>query len=74
MCIAPNALIFRQSKANNLSTPDYILMKLHMHHYSMVINKVHEIPSIACLLMAEDRKTHLHSESQRAITPLPRKY
>ena len=42
------SLVFRQSKGNNFSTPDDILMKLHMHHHTMVIYKFHEIPSIAC--------------------------
>ena len=37
MCITPNSLIFRHSKGNKFSTPDSILMKLHMHHYIMVI-------------------------------------
>ena len=58
MCIVPNSSIFRQSKGNNLSTPDEMLMKLQMHHHTMAIYKFNEIPSIACLLMAEDRKTH----------------
>ena len=31
------AFIFRQSKDNNFSTADGILMKLHMHHHTMVI-------------------------------------
>ena len=58
MCIARNSLIFRQSEENNVSTPNDILINLHMHHHTMAIYKFHENPSIACLSMAEDWKNN----------------
>ena len=50
---------FRQSKGNNSSITEDIMMKLHVHNHAMVIYiqyEFHEIPSIGYLVMAEDRK------------------
>ena len=50
-----------------------ILTKLHVHYHVMVIytrNKIHEIKSIAYLVMVEDGINYLNSSNQRAITPL----
>ena len=33
---------------NNFSTPNDILINLHMHHHTIGIYKFHENPSIAC--------------------------
>ena len=47
-------------------------MKLHVHHHTMDLYtqyKFHEIPSIAHLVMAEDRKIHLNLGNRRAIIP-----
>ena len=49
----------RQSKGNNSSITDAILMKLHMHNPTMVIYvqyKFHETTSIGYLAMDEDGK------------------
>ena len=58
MCIALNTLIFRQSKDNNFSTPNGILMDLYMHLHTMAIYKCNENLSIACESMAEDMKNY----------------
>ena len=56
MCIARNSLMFRQSEDYNFSTPNDILINLHMHHHTIGIYKFHENPSIACQSMAKDWK------------------
>ena len=46
-----------QSKRNNSSITSDILMKLHVHHHTIVLYiqyKFDEIPSIGYLVMAED--------------------
>ena len=63
MCIARNSSILMQSKGNNCTKPNDILMNIHMHHHTMAIHKLHEIPSISCQSMAEDMKNHGHSEN-----------
>ena len=53
------SLKYRQSKGDNSSITHDTLMKLHMHNHTMVMYiqyKLHEIPSISYLSMAEDGK------------------
>ena len=52
------SLKFWQSKGNNSSITDVNLMKLHMRNHTIVIYiqyKLHEIPSIGYLVMAEEK-------------------
>ena len=54
-------LKFRQLKGDKSSITHDTLMKLHVHYQTMVTYiqyKIHEIPSIGYLVMAEDRKNH----------------
>ena len=58
MYVARNSLIFKQSEGNNFSTPNDILINLHMHHQTITIYKFYKNPSTACQSMAEDLKNH----------------
>ena len=66
-------IIEKSIKGNNSSITDDTLIKLYMHIHTIVIYiqyKFHEILSVSCLVMAEDRKNHRKLGNQRAITPL----
>ena len=64
---------FRQSKGNNSSITDDILMKLHVNNHTMLIYnqyEFHEIPFIGYLVMAEDGKKLQIYTFKGVITPL----
>ena len=53
-----NALILRRFNDNNSSISNDFLVKCYMNHHTMVIYtqyEFHESPSIAYLVMAEDK-------------------
>ena len=65
------SLKFRQSKGNNSSITEDILMKIHTHNHTMVLfiqHKFHEIPSIGYLVMAEDGKTDGRTDGRKHRT------
>ena len=69
------SLIFWQTKGNNSAVTDDTQIKLHMQNLTMVIYiqfKIHAIPSIGYLVMAEDGKVDGWTEGRTTPNLYPR--